>query len=79
MTNNFEKIENLAKALRAIGISAYVGNAEWYCEDGKTHYGIEIHTNINYGEDCWSFIFNPQGKYVENCLACPVKKNKKTS
>lgn len=71
----FPAIENLVNALRAIGIHAEIDySAEWYCYDNKTHYGIEITTNMDYGEDCWSFIFTPSGRYVESCLSCPVKK-----
>lgn len=75
MKNNLEKIYNLKKALEAIGIitELYL-DAEWYGSDNKTHYGIELSTNMDYGEDCWSFLFTPDGKYIASCLQAPIKK-----
>lgn len=70
---NFEKIDNLIKALNDIGIHTEVDyQTEWYCLDNKVHYGIEISTDMNYGEDCWSFCFSPNGKYIKSCLDAPI-------
>ena len=70
----FEKIENLVKALKDIGIHAEVNyHAEWFCGDYKTHYGIEVSTDMDYGEDCWSFCFTPDGKYIKNLRDAPIR------
>lgn len=70
-----KKIENLAKALRDIGVKADIEyNAEWYCIDSKLHYGIELTTNM-YDSDYEfiRFIFTPDGKRIENCTEAPIK------
>ena len=75
MTTNLQKIYDLEKALKQIGIETDLNLlAEWYCTDNKIHYGIELYTNMDYGEDCWSFIFTPEGKYITSCLEAPIKK-----
>lgn len=75
MTANMKKILDLQKALEAIGIETELETkAEWYCTDNKTHYGIELYTNMDYGEDNWSFVFTPDGKYITDCTEAPIKK-----
>lgn len=74
----FSKIENLAKALRDIGIFVEIDwNAERYCSDKKTHIGIELSTNKDDGEDYLSFIFAPNGQYKTTFLECPIKIQKR--
>ena len=69
-------ILNLQRALEKIGIETELDlHAEWYCIDEKVHYGIELSTNMDYGEDCWSFYFTPDGRYITSCLDAPVLKN----
>lgn len=76
MKNNLQKIYNLKNALDNIGIETELNlNTEWYCTDNHIHYGIELYTNMDYGEDCWSFIFTPDGKYITSCLDAPIKEN----
>lgn len=72
---NLIKIENLRKALHDIGIGTdlYL-DEEWCCSDGKTHYGIELATDIDCGDYGCDFIFTPQGEYVNSCLECPIVK-----
>jgi len=71
---NFEKIENLASALQAVGIKADVDwAAEWYCDDNKVHCGIEIYTDYDGGEEDLSFVFNPDGKLIYDCRQAPLK------
>lgn len=68
-----EKIKNiylLKDALDRCGIHAEIDfNAEWYCTDNKTHYGIELYTD--YEED-YSFIFTPDGTLIHSCLEAPL-------
>lgn len=75
MTANMKKILNLQKALEAIGIETELETeAKWYCTDNKIHYGIELFTNMDYGEDNWSFVFTPDGEYITDCTEAPTKK-----
>lgn len=70
-----EKIYELKNALENIGINCeLVTDAAWYCIDGKTHYGIELLTDIEDGYDYVSFNFTPQGQYITNCCLAPTKK-----
>jgi len=75
MTANMKKILDLQKALEAIGIKTELNTeAKWYCaDDHKTHYGIELFTDMDYGEDTWSFIFTPDGEYITDCTDAPTK------
>jgi len=78
MNNDMKKIYELQNALNNIGISTKLDlNAEWYCIDHQVHYGIELETNMDYGEDCWSFLFTPEGKYITKGMQAPVKKKEK--
>lgn len=75
MTANMKKILDLQKALEAIGIETELETeAQWYGSDNKTHYGIELSTNMDYGEDVWSFIFTPDGRYITDCTEAPTKR-----
>lgn len=70
---NFKKIEELATALKNIGLNTDIDwDCEWYCIDDKVHLGIEIRTN--YDEDC-DFIFTPDGELIYSCLDGPVKRD----
>lgn len=70
----FEKIENLVKALKDIGIHAEIDyHAEWCCDDYNVHCGIEVYTDMDYGEDCWSFYFTPDGKYIKDLRDAPIR------
>lgn len=78
MNNSMKKIHELQSALENIGISTDLDlNAEWYCIDNQVHYGIELETDMNYGEDCWSFLFTPDGKYIERATQAPIRKKGK--
>lgn len=73
---NFERIENLVKALRQCGYDVDVWwDAEWGCTDYKTHYGIEVTVNdICDGDgEPYSFIFNRNGKRLKTCLEGELK------
>ena len=74
----FSKIQNLEKALNDLGIQTHIyWEMHWHCWDDKIHTGIELETNMSTEEDAFSFIFTPDGKYVETCLECPVIPNGK--
>ena len=70
------KIKQLEKALNDIGITTELNeHAEWYCVDNKVHYGIELFTDIDYGEDYLSFCFTPNGRYItDDCTSAPTVK-----
>lgn len=75
MTANMKKILDLQKALEAIGVTTELNtDAEWYCTDHKIHYGIELSTDMDYGEDTWSFVFTPDGEYITDCTEAPTKR-----
>lgn len=75
MTANMKKILDLQKALENIGVTTELDtDMSWYCTDNKTHYGIELFTDMDYGEDTWSFCFTPDGEYITSCLDAPTKK-----
>ena len=75
MTANMKKILNLQKALEAIGVTTVLStDAKWYCTDKKIHYGIELSTDMDCGEDTWSFVFTPDGEYITDCTEAPTKK-----
>lgn len=68
-----EKIRNLQRALEAIGVETELyPQTKWYCSDNKKHYGIELITNINHGEDNLSFCFTPNGRYITDCRNAPT-------
>ena len=70
-----EKIKNLVRALNDVGINAEVDwDAEWYCIDDQTHYGIEIMTDFDTGEDSLSICFSPKGKLLNSCMEAPLRK-----
>ena len=77
ISKNYSKIEELAKAIRKIGIAAEIDwVAEWYCIDDKVHCGIEL--TLGYGaDDGYSFIFTPDGELIHTCLEAPIKEKKK--
>lgn len=78
MNNNMKKIYELQSALENIGISTDLDlNAEWYCIDNQVHYGIELNTDMDYGENCWSFLFTPDGKYITEATKAPTRKERK--
>lgn len=76
ISKNYSKIEELAKAIRKIGITAKINwTAEWYCIDDKIHCGIEL--TLGYGdEDDYNFIFTPDGELIHSCLEAPIKEKK---
>ena len=75
MNSNMKKIQELQSALNNIGIFTELElNAEWYCIDNQVHYGIELVTDMDYGEDCWSFLFTPDGKYITKATQAPIQK-----
>ena len=56
-----EKIYELKNALENIGINCeLVTDAAWYCIDGKTHYGIELLTDI---EDGYAYVLMLRSEY----------------
>lgn len=69
-----KNIANLCAALCAAGIPAEVDwDAQWYCSDNKTHYGIQISFDSgSYDEEC--FCFTPDGIPISNCVKAPIKK-----
>ena len=70
------KIYELQNALMNLGIQTTLYESiEWsYCLDGKTHYGIELETNITDADgENFCFIFKPNGEFVQSCLECPIK------
>ena len=74
MKKSFDNIYNLQKALEAIGIKTTLNlNAVWYCSDNKTHYGIELSTDLFTGEDDLSFTFTPDGQHITDCRKAPIK------
>lgn len=74
MKKSFDNIVNLQKALEAIGIKTTLYlNATWYCTDNKTHYGIELYTDLFTGEDDLSFCFTPDGRHITDCTKAPIK------
>lgn len=74
--SNMIKIQNLKNALEAIGIDCEIWeDAKWYGIDYKTHCGIELSTDFDCGEDCLSFIFDPNGNHIYSCLEAPLEKN----
>ena len=74
MQKSLDNIFNLQKALEAIGIETELNlHAEWYCSDHKTHYGIELSTNLYTGEDDLSFVFTPDGQHITDCRKAPLK------
>ena len=72
-----EAIKNLANAFQQAGYKVDIDwNAEWYCTDCKTHYGIELTLldkfDGEYG-DCVSFCFTPDGRRINFCTEAPLK------
>ena len=68
-----ERIKELYTALRNAGIDAEIEwNAQWYCIDNKTHYGIELSFNSGAFEE-ESFCFTPNGKLIYNCTDAPTE------
>ena len=69
-----EKIYALQNALKDLGLEVELSvNVEEYCLDGKIHRGIELSTNYCSGEDCVSFVFDPDTHcLVGSYLYCPV-------
>ena len=76
MNNNMKKIYELQSALNHIGVSTELElNAEWFCIDNQVHYGIELITDMECGdEDYWSFLFTPDGKYITKATQAPTQK-----
>jgi len=75
MTANMKKILDLQKALENIGVTTELNtDMSWCCTDNKIHYGIELFTDMDYGEDCWSFCFTPDGEYIISCLDAPTRR-----
>lgn len=81
-----EKIKNLQKAFKDLGIESILSPVrEVTTTDGKTHKGMELELRGVYdGElEPYSFIFTPDGEYVDTWLDCPLvgkkeDKSKKT-
>ena len=71
-----EKILALKKALEDIGINCDLyEDMTWYCTDNKTHYGIELSTDYDGGEDNVVFCFHPKTyQLLHNCKQAPIKK-----
>ena len=70
-----EKILELKNALENIGVKCeLLTSTTWYCRDDKVHYGIELLTDVDGGEDYVSFCFTPQGQYITDCRFAPIKK-----
>lgn len=70
-----EKIENLQKAFKDIGIESILYPArDVSTTDGKLHRGIELILQGVYdGElEPYTFIFTPNGEYVDTWLDCPL-------
>lgn len=75
MKKNLEKIYALKTALENIGVYTELElDAIWSGTDYKSHYGIELYTDIPSDGDCVSFIFTPEGKHIRTCLEAPVRK-----
>lgn len=76
-----EAIKNLANAFQQAGYKVEIDwDAEWYCIDCKTHYGIELTLldEFDCDGDCVSFCFTPNGRRISSCTEAPLKYNKKT-
>lgn len=71
-----EKILALKKALEDIGIKCDLyEDMSWYCTDNKTHYGIELSTNYDSGEDNVEFYFHPTTyQMLHTCTQAPIKR-----
>ena len=68
-----DKIYALKAALESIGAHCELYlDAQWFCTDHKLHRGIELHTDIDTGEDDLSFHFTPDGRHIIDCRQAPV-------
>ena len=74
-----EKIKNLQKAFKDIGINSTLSSIqEVMTTDGKKHKGmeLELHGVFDGEGEPYSFVFTPNGEYVDTWLDCPVVGNK---
>lgn len=73
-----KEIQALQSALEGIGVSTeLITDARWYGIDHKIHYGIELVTSIDTGEDSLSFLFTPDGRYIHYCTEAPTLSTRK--
>lgn len=75
-----DKIKALEKALNDLGIETKLyPYIEWYCTDNKTHYGIELDTDMVCDCETVDFLFTPSGNYIDSALDAPVLQKEKVN